>query len=238
MKTTGYPATGFPLPYLADDADPQAELGQVIAGDDGSEYVYVKAGATALVVGDLQQAPAEDTGDQGITPTAAAVGDTEIVTSSTMTVTANQYAGGYVVVSVTPGISTRYRIKSHSAYTAAVATFLLEEPIQVALTTTSRLDFVANPYNGVVVCPTTRTSTIVGVAVNNITADQYGWLQRKGVCPVLNDAAGALTVGVTVMPSSSVAGSVRLATAGNPVVGIAITGIAASESGAVYLTIA
>lgn len=237
MITTGMPAVSIGLPYSVDDATPQAELGQIILGENNAKYVYVKAGAAALVAGSLYQAPAEDTADQDITPTATAVGATQIVTSSTMTVTQNQYAGGYVVVTVTPGLATKYQILSHNAFTAAAATFNLVDPIQVALTTTSRLDFIPNPYNGVVICPTTRTSAPVGFAVNDVTAGNYGWLQIGGVGAVLNDAAGALTVGVSVMPSTSVAGAVRLQTAGNPIVATVLTGIASGQVGAAEITV-
>ena len=223
------------MPSLLDEANPHINLGALYVAPDGiRKYRYVRAGSSALTVGNLLQAPAEDTGDQNIAATVTAVGATSITTAA-MTVTANQYAGGYVTVTVTPGLGTTYRIKSHAAYTAAAATFELEEPIRVALTATSRLDFVPSPYNGVVACPTTRTSAIVGVAVNDLTASQYGWAQVAGPCNVLNDAAGALTVGVSVMPSSSVTGAVRLQTAGNPIVGDALTGIASGENGLVYL---
>jgi hypothetical protein len=235
--TTGFPAVSLGLPYAVDDATPQADLGQVIAGENGRKYIYVKVGATALVTGSLYQAPAEDTADQDITPAATAVGATTLVTTSTMTVTANQYAGGYVVVTVTPGLANMYQIKSHAAFTAAAATFQLDDPIQVALTTTSRVDFIPNPFNGVVIAPTTLTSAVVGFAVNNVTAGNYGWLQIAGVGVVNNDAAGALTVGVALMPSSSVAGDVRLQTAGNHIVARALTGIASGECGAAIITL-
>lgn len=219
---------------MLDEVDPSITLGARYEAPDGRVYRYVRAGASALVAGNVVQAPAEDTADQNIAGTTTAVGATEITTGA-MTVTANQYAGGYVTVTVTPGLANTYRIKSHAAYTAAAATFLLDEPILVALTSTSRLDFIPNPYNGVVACPTTRTSAIVGVAVNDITASRYGWVQVHGPCNVLNDAAGALTVGVSVMPSTSVTGAVRLQTAGNPIVGDALTGIASGENGLVFL---
>lgn len=225
------------IPFTVDEANPNTDLGAMIEGDNGRKYVYVKAGTSALVAGDLLQAPAEDTADQNIAATAAAVGATSITTAS-MTVTANQYAGGFVTVTVTPGLATTYRIKSHAAYTAAAATFELEDPIQVALTSTSRLDFVPSPYNGVIQAPTTLTSAVVGVAVNDITASQHGWAQVAGPASVKNDAAGALTVGVAVMPSSSVAGAVRLQTAGNAIVGRALTGIASGENGLAYLSLA
>lgn len=233
---TGTPSTnassGFP--YATDDSTPQASLGQVIFGDDNRKFIYAKAGASALVAGSLYQSAAEDTSDQNIAATATAVGSFTLTTAA-MTVTKNQYQGGYVGVTVTPGLATYYRIASHDAYTAAAATFTLEDPIQVALTTTTRLDFIPNPYNGVVIAPTTASSSLAGVAVNDVTAGNYGWLQIAGPCPCLNDAAGALTVGVAVMRSSSVAGAVRLQTAGNQIVGEAMTGIAASEVGFVNL---
>lgn len=240
----GFPAVDIGLPITANEADPSQALGQLILGDDGRKFVYAKAGALALVRGQVVQSAAEDTGDQNIAAATAvsgpngynSAGQTTLVTAS-MTVTANQYAGGYVAVSVTPGLATYYRIKQHAAFSAAAATFLLEDEIQVTLTTSSRLDFIPNPYNGVVVNPTTATSSIAGVAVSPISAGQYGWLQVSGPCPVTNDAAGALTVGVAVMASSSVAGSVRLQTAGSKILGQAMTGIAASEVGMVNLSI-
>lgn len=222
------------LPPVLDEANPSITLGTRYVAPDGRAYRYARAGSSALTAGNVLQAPAEDTADQNIAATVTAVGATSITTAA-MTVTANQYAGGYVTVTVTPGLATTYKIKSHAAYTAAAATFLLDEPIQVALTASSRLDFVPNPFNGVIACPTTRSSSVVGVAVNDLTASQYGWIQVAGPCNVLNDAAGALTVGVSVMPSSSVTGAVRLQTAGNPILGEAMTGIASGENGLVFL---
>ena len=224
------------LPAVLDETNPSASFGMTYTAPDGRRYRYARAGAVALVVGNLLQSSAQDTGDQNIAATAAAVGATSITTAA-MTVTANQYAGGYVTVTVTPGLGSTYRIKSHAAYTAAAATFELEEPIQVALTATSTLDFVANPYNLVVVFPITPTGVPVGVAVNDLAINGYGWIQVAGPCNIKNDAAGALTVGVQVMPSTSVAGNIRLGTAGLPVIGNAITGIAASENGLVFLNI-
>lgn len=237
MKTTGTPSVGIGLPYNLDTSTPEVELGQIIFGENNGKYIFIKAGAVALVRGALLQAPAEVTGDQNLAIAAAAVGATQIVTTSTVTVTANQYAGGYVVVSVTPGLAERYRIASHPAATAAALTLSLEEPLQTALTTSTRIDLIPSPYNGVVVAPTTLTSGVVGFAADDIAIGQYGWAQIGGVGTVKNDAAGALTVGVTLMPSSSVAGSVRLATAGNRVVAQALTGIASGETGAAIITL-
>ena len=226
------------LPPVLDEVNPSITLGAEYTAPDGiRKYRYVKAGALALVTGSLYQGPAEDTADQAIAFAAASVGATQIVSTTTMTVTANQYAGGYVVVTTAPDLGGFYRIKSHAAYTAAAATFELESPLQVAWTTATRADFVANPYNGVVVAPTTLTSSIVGFAVNDITAGQYGWVQVAGPGAVLNDAAGALVVGDALMASSSVGGAVRVQLAGKRIVAQALAGIATSVVGAADITI-
>lgn len=236
---TGFPSVFSSNPFVVDEANPSHQLGEVMVTPDGRKFRYALAGSTALVAGQLLQSAAEDTGDQNITPTATSIGATSVTTSTTMTVTANQYAGGWMVVTVTPGVGISYRIKSHAAYTAAAATFTLEDPIQVALTTNSRVDFVANPYNGVIQNPTTATGTIVGVAVNNITASQYGWIQTGGVCALL--AQGTITVGNLVVASNGVAGAVENAvnasTEAQAPVGVAVTGIADTEYGSVKLLI-
>lgn len=214
------------------------DLGEKMVTDDGRAFRYAKAGASALVQGKLQQAAAEDTSEQGLTPTATAVGATTLTTSSTVTVTANQYAGGYVVVTVTPGEGYSYKIKSHPAATAAALTLTLEDPILVALTTSSRIDLVASPFNGVIIAPTTLSGAVAGVAVYPIAAGEYGWLQTHGPCPVLADGANA--VGAAVVPSNGVAGAVEDAAgpgAQGPQVGYMMTGAADTEYGAVFLTL-
>lgn len=208
-------------------------LGELVHSNDGRAFRYCKAGGTALVQGKLQQAQAEDTSDQGITPTAAAVGDTSVVTSSTMTVTANQYAQGWMVVTVTPGEGYQYKIKGHAAFTAAAATFTLEDPIVVALTTSSRVDFVANPYSAVIVNPATATSTPAGVAVYPVVASEFGWLQVSGVANVLAD--GTVVVGTGVVASNATAGAVEALTGVQAPIGTAVTGIATTEYGAIKL---
>lgn len=239
MKFTGFPSAALSLPYAADESSPSTDLGTKIVSDDGREYRYVKAGASALVAGQVQQAPAEITNHQNLTPVAAAVGDTTLsVTLGATALTANYYAGGYALVTVTPGLGQIFEIKSHPAADASAAVVLtLEEPIQVALTTSSRIDLVPNPYNGVVVNPTTPTSCPVGVACNDITAGQYGWVQTKGIANVQTE--GTIVVGTPVYCSNGTAGAVEDAqTATEQVpVGVAATGVGSGENGAIFLNI-
>lgn len=226
-------------PFLIDEVTPTHELGELMSMPDGRSFRYVKNGAAALVIGNLLQGPAEVTGNQSRIVAAAVVGAYTITTTDTVTVTADQYAGGWVLVTGEAGTGRgeMYQIKSHPAATAAVVTLTLEEPVTTALSAASQIDLVQNPYNGVLQFIATPTSTAVGVAVNNITAAYYGWIQVGGVAAVLAD--GGLTVGNTVVGSNGTAGAVEAAanasTEAQPVVGIAVTGVATTECGAVKL---
>lgn len=208
-------------------------LGAKAYTGDGREFRFVLAGGTALVPGKLQQSQAETTGWENLTPTATAAGATSIVTSSTVTVAANALAGGFVFVTVTPGQGYQYKIKGNTAATAAAVTIYLEDPILVALTTSSRIDVVASPYSSVIVNPATATGSPVGVAVYPVTAAQYGWIQVSGAANVLAD--GAVTVGTNLVASNAVAGAVEPATGVQALVGIALTGISDTEYGSVML---
>lgn len=216
-------------------ADQLHNLGELVQTNDGRAFRYVKAGGTTLAQGKLQQASAEVTGDQNLTAVAAAVGDTTLVSTSTITVAANFYANGYALITVTPGQGYMYHIKSHAAYSSAAPTFTLYDPIAVtALTTGSRIDLVANPLSAVIVNPSTATSSPVGVCVYPITNAQFGWLQVAGVANVLAD--GTVTVGTTVVASNATAGAVEAFTGVQAIVGLAVTGIATTEYGAIKLT--
>ena len=222
---------------------PSHELGDKILTSDGREFIYVLNGGTATVAGSIYQSPAETTGAQSRIVSAAAVGAMEVTTTDTLTATVNQFAGGYVVVTgeAGTGIGETYRIKSHPAASAAVCTFTLEDPIRVALSAASQVDIVAHPCAGVIINPITPSSGVVGVAVNAITAAQYGWLCVKGSTGVLNDSNGAITVGRRVVAGRTVAGALRMEVSGTtedmPYLGTALTGIAASEVGLVNLNI-
>lgn len=212
------------------------DLGGKAVTGDGREFRFVLAGATALVPGKLQQAPVETTAWQNLAAAAAAIGATSIVTTSTVTVAVNAWAGGYVAVTVTPGQGYLYKIKGNTAATAAVVTIYLDDPIQnVALTTASRLDIIASPYGSVIVNPATATGAPVGVAIFNVTAAQYGWIQTKGPSNVLAD--GTVTVGTSLVASNAVAGAVEPLAGVQAAVGLALTGIADTEYGLVFLNL-
>lgn len=212
-----------------------AQLGSLATTGDGRYFRYAIAGGVALVPGTLQQASAEVTANENLAIAAAAIGATQIVTTSTVTVTANQYAGGYAMITTSTGAGYQYQIGSHAAATSAVVTLNLVDPIVVALTTSSKVDLIANPYNGTLINPTVATSCPVGVAVAPTPLSYYCWLQTRGVANVLAD--GTVVVGTAVVASNGTAGAVEALTGVQAIVGTAVTGIATTEYGAINLNL-
>lgn len=133
------------------------------------------------------------------------------VTLGSTATTANQFVEGTLVVSVTPGIGQNFTIKSHTVTAASgTATFGINEQVLTALSTSSKVTVTKNPYDGVIVSPTTRTGITVGVALTAVAIDGYGWIGAQGQFGVLSDATVA-AVGEGVSPSTSTAGCVTKA---------------------------
>jgi len=215
-------------------------VGSYIETNDGRGFRYAKAGAVGFVVGRLYQSAAEDTTNQeSLTCAVNSIGDTAVVTTTTVTLAANLLAGGFMtVISGTLGVGYTYKIKSNTAAAGAVVTFTLADPIQVATTGTVIVDVSPNPYSGVIITPAgTATSAAVGVSVYNGTALYYGWVQTHGPASVL--CSTTITVGNSVTPiNATTAGAATVATNGvKAPIGYALTGIATTDCGLVFLTI-
>jgi len=185
-------------------------LGTQMVFQDGRRFRFVKAGGTALVIGNVIQAPANVANHVDLTAVASALGsNTPTVTLGNTAATLDQYAEGYAVVSVTPDAGHAYKIKSNPA-ADGLATLQLTLENQVVLiaawTTTSRVDLIANPCNGVIQTPiTTLTGAPMGVAVAAIAASSFGWIQFKGIAAVLT--ANTISLGGTAWTPGTVAGA-------------------------------
>lgn len=233
-----------------------ADLGSTMTTGDGRFFRYAYAGATALVAGTVVQGPARIANHLQLTPTATAATTTVNTGAALLTglgsyptvqvtlgataATANYYAGGTLNVTLDGGSGGlpgfQYQIQSHpAALSGGTLVLTLSDAIQNLITTSAKIDLVPNPNNGVVIYPTTGTGAVAGVAVTSTPINNYGWIQVGGNASVLNDAGGAITVGNTVIPSTSVAGAVKSATGTLPVIGVAATGITASQNGTVKL---
>lgn len=200
-------AAGQPL-YVSSSTQVH-RLGERLVTSNGNVYRYCKAGE-ALVAGNFIQSPAQAANHQNISVAAAAIGATTItVTLGATAATANQYAGGQAVVTITPGLGQAINIQGHPAADASATLVLtLDEPLRVALTTDTRIDLVPNQYNGVIQSPaTTLTGTSVGVATYIIASAEFGWLQRSGLCGAL--MADTTAVGKAIVIPSGTAGAAK-----------------------------
>lgn len=190
-------------------------LGATVRTADGRVFRYCQAGASDLVAGNLIQSAAPIPNHLALTPSAAALGAKVVTMTPGATAgAANLYAEGYLQVDTTPGNGYVYQVKDHLAITASTAfsvNLMDDDPIQVALTTSSRVGLVHNPYKNVIQTPTTITAAVVGVSPYVITATQYGWLQTWGPASVLINGTPAVTA--PVINSATTAGAVDVWTA-------------------------
>lgn len=218
-------------------SDKKFDLGGFGVTPDGRKFRYGRQNAsTAAIAGKLYQGGAETTTWQALAIAASVAGSKTITTTSTITATKDQLAGGYVVISTTPGLGYTYKIVGNTAASGAVCTITLEEAIVVALTTGTTIDLVADPYSVVEIWDySNHDGKVVGVAASAITAAYYGWYQVGGPCGVLVDS-GAVAVGVNVYASAAVDGSVD-ATATYAYVGTAMTAGSSAEYAMVDLNI-
>jgi hypothetical protein len=230
-----------PQDVFTSSATQGTDLGAMGSTGDGRYFRYVLNGGVTMVPGKVYQGPAEDATNQspagGLAMAAAAIGATSITTTSTVTLAANLLAGGYASIVAGTGLGYTYKIKGNTAAAGAVVTFTLEDPIVVALTTSSKLVVHKSPYDGVVVAPATLTAAPIGVSVAPITNAQYGWVQSRGPVSCLvtgTFATAGLAVGVLV---GGTIGSLAPCIAGTPVLGYTCGISATTEYDLVFLTI-
>ena len=207
-------------PFFNASATALHPLGSLGISEDGRKYRYAKAGGTH-VVGHCLQSAAVIPDHLATTGTATAAGATSLVFTPGATAgAANLYADGYLGISDSAGVGYTYGVAGHAAITASVAFTLnlkADDPIQVALTTGSKLALFHNRYSGVIQMPiTTATGTLVGVAVQVLTTGQFGWIQTGGVASVL--IAGTPALGAMVLAPGAVAGAAEIMTTTNLVV--------------------
>jgi hypothetical protein len=204
---------------------------------DGRVVALVQTGASAIGPGLMVQAAATiSTFVDLAVPSSSntGVGSTSITVTLGGTpsggVVANQFAGGYAIVTATSstGYGQMLRIASHPAAAASGSLVLtLEDPLSVALTTgTSTVSLILPQYGslngiaggsgvsdlGVIVTPaTTLTGRVLGTTLyylpaSTATVPTYGFIVTNGAAAVLNQ--GGTTISLDIMCPSSSAGAV------------------------------
>lgn len=186
------------------------KIGTTRVLSDGREFIYGRAGGANIAIGLLCQGATPDVANHGnlavTNANANAVNVT--VTLGNLLIAANAYAEGYLHINSGTGQGYSYKIKSHPAAAANAALVVsLYDPIRLALATAKgTLTKQAASYVAPQAGP--AAASLVGVTVVPMTTLYYGWLQRKGPCPVLVDAT--VIIGDVVV-AGSVAGSVKAA---------------------------
>jgi len=212
-----------PYEQITTDGAQAHNIGERVYDSDRI-FRYAIAGE-ALAAGYLTTEPTGNTSLTNMAVVTGAIGSKVInFTNASTTSTANYYDEGYVCVTFGTGIGQTYKISSMAALvSAANSNVYLNDPIKVALDTTSRIDIVPNPWNRVLhTAIITPLST--GVPLIAVTAlGDYCWLQTRGVCAVFSD--NTVAAGSRVMEDGSVAGAVDIVAEANfittPVVGTA-----------------
>jgi len=227
-----------------------APLGSELHLGDGRVFVYCEAGGTALTVGRLVQSEAV-VGNHGGTGLATTNG-TGLIGTRTITVTLgataaaeNLYAEGYLLIVNDTGAVTiagsAYKIAGHPAIASAgTGVITTADPFWESLSDDSTVALVKHPCKDIIITvATTPTEKIVGVPIRDVPLDNFAWIQRRGICAVLQDVAWVNGNPVTV--SDTVAGAAGPLTAtqaiDEPQIGVAVSNTATADLGVIFLEV-
>lgn len=205
-------------------------LGAMGFTTDGRKFrlCVLPTSGTTLAACKLIQSNAQTSTFHLGTVSAQAVGDTSIiytVPSSTLTVVANQFAGGFISVVTGTGSVQQLQISGNPAATTATTLQLtLQDPLVIATAASATAELYANPYSAPVVTPgSSLTGTVLGVPMIGITVSTtqptYFWAQSGGFSTVLGQGATGIGLGGS---NGSVAGSMAIVAATTPQLALAL----------------
>jgi len=200
------------------------QLGALVQTPDGRKFRYSRAGASNLAAGKLVVAATQVADHTDLSVAVASIGDTQVtVTLGSTGVTADQYAGGFLIVNDGTAEGNIYTIATHPAADAsATVVVTLAQPLATALAAsgTSQVSLIKNTYADVVISATDQADLAVGVPPVAVTAGYYFFCATGGDVAVLGDEA--VTAGLAVTIGTGVAGAVEaLDAAGEQQLGIA-----------------
>ena len=180
------------------------KLGTRAVTPDGRVFYYAENSGSAIsTAGQIVDGIAAVGADDGDLATAAlAAGSLTVTTTTSLTVTKNQYKDGYLFVNDNAAQGEVYRIKSNTAVSSAAGLEIrLDEPdgIRTAFTTGTQFGLMYSPYKDVKIIDGNGTMTTgpLGVTTIPVTADYFCWIQTAGPAAVLSGAA-TLVVGDAV----------------------------------------
>lgn len=192
----GTPGIGADFNIFDIHTTPRYALGIMINRQDGNCYAYSHFGDTVtrgmVVSQDLSESSLVDTDNIVVAPASA-----QTVTDGTIgnkfieitlaSITADQYAGGYLVITAGTGIGYTYRIRGNTATgNPASGNLRLElyDKLQVALDATSDIAIHGAKHSNLEGATLTDFA-VQGVACANFVDGEYGWIQNKGIAGIL-----------------------------------------------------
>jgi hypothetical protein len=170
-------------------------LGTKMILPDGRTYYYaLNSSAAIAAAGNIVDGIAAVAAhDMDLAATATAAGENTFTSGTSLTVTKDQYAGGYVYFNDGPGDGEVYSIRSNTAVSGATGLSITVEDdggLATALTTSSFFGLMYSPYKDVKIVDGngTMTTGVLGVTTRPVTASYYCWLQTSGPAAVLMGA--------------------------------------------------
>lgn len=194
----GLTVTSKRLVTSADDLTAQIDLGTEVRLHEGRCYKYVIFNA-ASTIGDVNMILMPDVTQTNLT---AATSTTSVTVTDTGTFTASRYNGAleeyYYATNGGTGPGQIRRIISNTADALTIDA----APSTALDTTTDGVTF--SPYR--VTLTTAATNQAIGVGLHTATAGYFGWIQTKGVCPLVQFAGNvnAAAAHQIIIPSSTV----------------------------------
>jgi len=197
----------YPPNPFAEGTEQLFPLGtKLIRGDQC--WRYCKAGAAIAIATAVQAAAPADAeqSDDIVVAAASAIGDYTVSLTSTDALDAapnneaNAFADGYLIVNDEAGEGQLLKIKSNEAFddSESVVVFTLYDPLTIALTTSSEVGLIMNPYCDVITTTAVLTGAPLGLTGIAVTgADYYFWLHTGGPAPARANAA--IVAGETVV---------------------------------------
>ena len=176
-------------------SDQRHKLGTRATTPDGRVFYYAEASNTAIARGGnvVNGIAAVAAHDMDLVSAAASAGATSFTTTTSLTVTKDQYKDAYVYFNDGPAEGEIYRIKSNTAVSSAAGlSITIDEPdgLVTALTTSSLFGVMYSPYKDIHIVDGNGTPTtgVVGVTTSPVTADYFCWVQTAGPAAVLMGA--------------------------------------------------
>ena len=237
---------GFAQGIYEQSATAKETLGTLRITQDGRKFRYAKAGAAALNPGKIGLAAslnADHVNEAILAAVAVGTYTLDLTVTAGTAIAANELRGGYFQINDAAGEGQNLMIAGNSAISASGTAIqvALDDPIRVALTTSSEFTLVKSPWYAVYESATAE-QMVAGVAPIDVTTLYYYWAQTGGVANVLQEATDA--VGCNMCVSTATAGAVVSVTTTAVVAGLPIVGYnygtaagAGGEYSPVFLTI-